>query len=212
MSEHGPRTITPSTLRGRGTGIIVCAIFAALWANWANPMLSGLPGIYGWVAIFVVAAISGTLLVAGATTIRRGRRLSRAIGVGDTAPRGMRRGFMVVLIGEIVALNIAAYLLIGHHMAQYLAPAVAVVVGLHFLPLAKIFRAPYFFITAIVMTLAGVLAAVAMATGNSATAANGIADLVCAGALWGTGFTSWFHVHKAIAGSPAIVAATDSAY
>lgn len=209
MSEHEPRRVTPSTLRGRGTGIIVCAIFAALWANWARPMLSGLPGIYGWTA--VVAALSGALLVAGVAAIRRGRHLSRATGIGDRAPRGMRRGFMLVLIGEIVALNIAAYLLISHRMAQYLAPAVAIVVGLHFLPLAKIFRAPHFFITAIVMTLAGVLAAVAMVTGSSATAANGIAELVCAVALWGTGFTSWFQVRKAMAGHRAINAAAGPA-
>jgi len=53
---------------------------------------------------------------------------------------------------------------------------------------------------------------VAMATSSSVTAANSVADLACAIALWGTGFVSWSRVRKAIAGSPAIVAATDSAY
>lgn len=198
MDEYTTPAITPSALRGRGTGIIVCAIFAALWANWASPLLSGLPAAYQWVAIFIVAAISVALLVAGVTMIRRGRHLSQATGVGDTAPRGMRRKFMLVLLGEIVALNIAAYLLIGHHMAQYLAPAVAVIVGLHFLPLAKIFRSPHFFATAAVMTLAGILAAAAMAAGSHAATAGGIADLVCAIALWTTGFTTWRGMRKAM--------------
>jgi hypothetical protein len=198
-------------MRGRGTGIIVCAIFAALWANWAGAMLSRLPATYRWTAILFVVAISGTLLVAGVAMIRRGRRLSQATGIGDTAPRGMRRKFMLVLVGEIVAFNIAAYLLIGHHMVQYLAPAVAIVVGLHFLPLAKIFRSPHFFATAAVMTLAGILAAAAMATGSSATAANGIADLACAITLWATGSASWLRVHRAIADTQAITAAADPA-
>jgi len=212
MSGNEPRTVTPAALRGHGIGIIVCAVFAALWTNWASPMLSALPATYGWTAIFVVAAISGTLLLAGVSTIRSGRRLSRTTGIRDAAPRGMRGKFTLVLIGEVAALNVAAYLLIGHHMAQYLAPAVAVVVGLHFLPLAKIFRAPHYFVTAGVMTLAGILAAVAMANGSSATTANGIADLLCAMALWGTGFTSWLRMHKAVADSHAIVAATDSTH
>lgn len=200
MDEYTTPAITPSALRGRGTGIIVCALFAALWANWASPLLSGLPATYQWAAIFVVVATSGTLLVAGIAMIRRGRRLSQATGMGDTAPRRMRRKFMLVLLGEIVALNIAAYLLIGHHMAQYLAPAIAVIVGLHFLPLAKIFRSPHFFATAVAMTLAGVLAVVAMATGSREVTAASIADLVCAVALWTTGFITWRGMRKAAVG------------
>jgi hypothetical protein len=96
-------------------------------------------------------------------------------------------------------------------MAQYLAPAVAVVVGLHFLPLAKIFRSPHFFATAIVMTLAGILSAAAMATGSSATTANGIADLACAITLWATGFASWLRVRQAMAGTQTNTAAADPA-
>ncbi|MGH8183554.1 MAG: hypothetical protein ACREPH_07840 [Rhodanobacteraceae bacterium] len=199
MNEHATPAITPSALCGRGTGLIVCAIFAALWANWARPLLMGSPADWMWAAAAIVAVVSGALLLAGVSMIRRGRRLSQVTGTGDTAPRRMRSGFKLVLIAEIVALNIAAYFLISHHMAQYLAPAIAVVVGLHFLPLAKIFRAPHFFATAVVMTLAGVLAAVAMATGSPVVTANGIVDLVCAAALWGTGFATWRRTHKATA-------------
>lgn len=206
MNPLASQSITPSAVRGGGIGIIVCAIFAALWTNWAGPLLSGLPRPYGWAAAFVAAATSGTLLVAGVAMVRRGRRLSLATGAGDSAPRAMRRGFILVLVGEIVALNAAAYLLISHHAVQYLASAVAVVVGLHFLPLAKLFRAPHFFATAAVMTLAGVLAAVAMAAGSPAVATAGTANLVCAVALWGTGFISWFRVRKAVVGSDAAVA------
>lgn len=208
MSEHAIPAIPPSALRGHGIGLVVCAIFAALWANWARSLLAGSPAAYVWAAAVIVAVFSGALLLAGLSMIRRGRRWSQATGIGDTAPRNMRKKFIWVLIGEIVALNIAAYFLISHHMAQYLAPAVAVVVGLHFLPLAKIFRSPHFVATAAVMTLAGILAAVAMATGSPALTANGIVDLACAAALWGTGFVSWSRVHKATA--PSAAAATRS--
>lgn len=208
MNEHATQAVTPSALRGRGIGLVVCAIFAALWANWARSLLTGSPAAYVWAAAVIVAVFSGALLLAGVSMIRRGRRLSQATGIGDTTPRAMRKKFIWVLIGEIVALNIAAYFLIGHHMAQYLAPAVAVVVGLHFLPLAKIFRSPHLVATAAVMTLAGILAAVAMATGSPAPTANVIVDLACAATLWGTGFATWRRTHKATA--PGAAAATRS--
>ena len=200
MNEHAAPAIPPSALRGRGIGILVCAIFAALWAIWARPLLAGTATAWVWAAALIVAAVSGVLLLAGATMIRRGRRLSQATGMGDTAPRPMRRRFMLVLVAEIVALNIAAYFFIGHHMAQYLAPAIAVIVGLHFLPLAQIFRAPHFFATAVVITLAGIVTAAAMATGSPAVTANGIVDMVCAVALWGTGFVSWRGLRMAASG------------
>lgn len=202
MDRHEPRSITPPALRGPAIGIIVSGLFAALWANWSSPLLSRLPAPYGWVAVCVVVAASGTLLLAGVAMFLRARRPSLATG-GGSASRGVRRGFLVVLAGEIVALNIAAFLLASHHALQYLPPAVAVVVGLHFLPLAKLFRAPHFFATAIVMTMAGVLAAIAVAGGSPATAADGLAELACAVALWGTGAFSWFRVHQALAGSRA---------
>jgi hypothetical protein len=190
--------MTPAELRGRGTGIIVCAFFAALWAEWARPLLTDSPAAYVWIASAIIAAVSGTLLFAGVSMIRRGRRLAKATGVADTAPRSMQSKFKWVLIAEIVAINIAAYALINHHMAQYLAPAIAIIVGLHFLPLARVFRAPHYFVTAVVMTMAGILAAAVMMTGNSAVSANGIADLVCAIALWGTGFITWRRVHTSL--------------
>lgn len=207
MDRHPPRSITPSAVSGPATGVIACALFAALWANWASPLWSRLPAPYGWVAACVAVAASGTLLVAGVAMIRHARRVSRATGVSSCAPRGMRRRFWLVLAGEIVALNVAAYLLASQHALQYLPPAVAVVVGLHFLPLAKLFRAPHFFGTAVVMTLAGALAAVAVASGSSAIIVDGLAELACALALWATGFFSWFRVHRALAASRVVPAA-----
>jgi hypothetical protein len=207
MDARATPAITPSAVRGHGIGIVVCAIFAALWANWARPLLADSPRAWTWIATLVVVAISGILLLAGASMIGRARRLSRATHAGNGAPRGMRRGFALVLLAEIVALNIAAYLLVGHHMVQYLAPTVAIVVGLHFLPLARIFRSPHFFATAIVMTLAGSVAVAMIATGSPRMAANGVAELVCAATLWVTGFVSWRRTRNAVNGGDGIVAA-----
>ena len=179
---------TPATLRARGIGIIVCAGFAAVWANAAR---TGWTPPYTWLILLVTAVLSGALLVGGILLIRRGRRLSRARGDSGPPRRGMWRMFTVVLIAEIVALNILAYLLAGHHLIPYLMPGVAIIVGLHFFPLARTFHARHLNATATVMTLAGIAAVVTIAVGGPAGAASSVSDVVCALTLWATGFVSW---------------------
>jgi hypothetical protein len=61
------------------------------------------------------------------------------------------------------------------------------------------------------MTLAGIVAAAAIATGSPATTADGIAELVCAATLWATGFVSWFRMCRAITGRQGSIVATEPA-
>lgn len=189
MTANTLPLLTPATLRARGIGIIVCAGFAAVWANAAR---TGWAPVYTWLTLLVTAVLSGALLVGGIMLIRRGRRLSRLPGASGQPPRRMWRMFTVVLILEIIALNILAYLLAGHHLMQYLMPGIAIIVGLHFFPLARTFHARHLNTTAAVMTLAGAAAVWAIAVGSPATAASSVSDVVCALTLWVTGFVSWY--------------------
>lgn len=196
LAHMTPNTtpVTPATLRGRGIGIIVCAGFAAVWANAAR---TGWAPVYTWLTLLVTAVLSGALLVTGIMLIRRGRRLSRTRGPFPSSRRNIWRDFSVVLVAEIVALNIMAYLLAGHHLIQYLMPGIAIIVGLHFFPLARTFHARHLHATAVVMTLAGTAAVWAIATGSPAAATSSIADVVCVFALWATGFVSWHTTRSA---------------
>lgn len=198
MSHVAPAPLPAGVLRGRGIGIVVATAFAAAWVNWAKPLLLRLPGIWPWLVAVAVVATCVALMTAGIALIRRGRKLANGAADGSTR-RTMRRRFLLVLAGELVALNLAAFLLFRYDLPQYLPPAVAIIVGLHFFPLAPTFKAPHFHATASVMTLAGVAAVLAIAQGGNIVTADGLAEIACALTLWATAFVSWQRTRSALA-------------
>jgi hypothetical protein len=62
-----------------------------------------------------------------------------------------------------------------------------------------LFRARHYNITGTVMTLAGIVATVAMLSGSPAVPTDSLSDLACALALWGSGFFTWHSTRKAFA-------------
>ena len=213
MATKPDGAATPFALRRQGIGIIVAVGFGALWAVWARAWLIHYPTVVPCVAYAIAAAVSVALMAAGFTTVRRARQRS---GEPDT-PAAVRsrigRQYWIVVIAEVVVLNIAAATLLGHNHGEYLASVFAIIVGLHFFPLARIFRAPHYHVTATLMTIAGGAATLAIAAGAPAVMAAGLADIACAVVLWGTAFVSWQHTRRA-AGSryPPAVAGTLSAH
>lgn len=189
----------------QGSGIIIATVFGALWASWANPLFTRAPQAWFWAYIAAVAAISIALLVAGIAIIRRGLRLPRE--ASNATRRRIRRDYIITVVVEVVALNIAANLLITHHMMSYLPAAFAVIVGLHFFPLAWIFRTRHYHATAVLMTLAGILAILTLAGGAPAETTGSLAAAACALVLWGTAALSWRQAHNAFA-DDAMVPAT----
>lgn len=184
-------------VRGRGIGIIVGSLFAVAWANWARLSLRQLPDGWAWMAAVAVTTITVALVVTGISLVRRARGL--AAGSSPFARTRMRRRFWLILAGEIIALNLVAFVLFARGAPQYLAPAFAIIVGLHFFPLAPTFNAPHFRVTGTVMTLAGVIAVLLIADGSPAGTTAGIADIACALTLWATAFVSWQRTRRALA-------------
>ncbi|MGH8183567.1 MAG: DUF7010 family protein [Rhodanobacteraceae bacterium] len=198
-------------LSRQGSGIIIATVFGALWAAWANPLFTRAPQAWFWVYALTVAAISTVLLAAGIAVIRRGSRLPRE--TSNAIRRRIRRNYIMTVVAEIVALNIAANLLITHHMMSYLPAAFAVIVGLHFFPLAWIFRMRHYHATAALMTLAGTLAILALVDGAPADIPGSLAAAACALVLWGSAALSWWQAHNAItddATVPATLPATQA--
>lgn len=70
-------------------------------------------------------------------------------------------------------------------------PVIAIIVGLHFYPLASLFAAGRYPVTASVMTLAAIAGSALLASGGPADLINAAVELVCALTLWTTGFASW---------------------
>lgn len=209
MGRHESQAITPSALRWRGVGFIVVAFFAALWATWAITTLMTPPSVATWLGYIVTAIPTVALVAMGIHTMLRTRHLPPP-GITTSRPaRKTRRNYILVVVAEVIALNVAVNLLLTHHMAQFLPAAVAIIVGLHFFLLARVFRALALHVVGAVMTLAGTLAIFAIALGSSTAMANGCTELACAAALWASSFASWQHMRKSAAACSSVLETTE---
>jgi hypothetical protein len=71
------------------------------------------------------------------------------------AARG-RRIIGWALGGEGLAIALVSNLMVGRGLIAFIVPAVAIIVGLHFLPLAKLFKVKIYYAVGVLITLAGI--------------------------------------------------------
>jgi hypothetical protein len=106
------------------------------------------------------------LLIAGivlaASIVALGRRAStfprRAVALSAqqiTAGREVGRRFYIVAGIEFAAMFIAVVVLRALHFPDYILCAIALIVGIHFLPLAPLFKSPLYYVTGSVGCLIG---------------------------------------------------------
>jgi hypothetical protein len=181
-------TLSRAALRGRSMGVLACAAFGALWASSALSLGAPTLGNVGYV---VIALITGSLLSLAIGMLRRSRQMSTAHDPAQPAQRRTNRCFLAIFAAEIVLINIVAVVLNHHHALDYLMPTIAIVVGLHFYPLASLFRVPRYHVTATVMTVAALIGVLALAAHAPSDTVNVSVDAVCALTLWITGVFSW---------------------
>lgn len=125
--------------------IWVLNIFAALWGV-AGIMVGHLPA---WVA-FVPIAISGALLMWAS---------GHPVGTGDpVAGSHVGRVVAIATALEIIAILITEKVLITLHLPAALMPAVVIIVGLHFFPLARGIPVPIYYRTGGALVAVGLVA------------------------------------------------------
>ena len=128
---------------GSGLGALVAGMFGMGWLGW------GLGIAHAFTPIVIILFDVFGILVLGSSIyfIRKGRALRRNYPASsDPLAQRMRKQFIVVVILEFTAIAILSMIAYVFHR-PYLAPVLAaIVVGLHYLPLGKIFRqARYYF-------------------------------------------------------------------
>lgn len=127
------------------SGIWVLNIFAALWGV-AGIMVGQLPS---WLA-FLPVALSGALLLWASR---------QPIGTGNpVAGNHVGRVVGIATAFEVVAIVATEYVLIHLHLPTALMPAVVIIVGLHFIPLARWIPVPLYYRTGGALIGVGLLA------------------------------------------------------
>lgn len=128
---------------GIGRGTMVCAFFGAVWLG------LGLAAA-GKFSLGVVIAFSACCLglFAGALfLIRRGQALRPKTQAHPERHAAMRKQFMWIVIAEVVVCAAIAWACGTRNRGDLIPVGIAAVVGLHFLPLARTFRAPVYYVT-----------------------------------------------------------------
>jgi len=146
-------------------GGIFLSLFGATWLCGAGYEYAGanLPLL----AAIVIAALA---LTAWAIATFRARRRSFAGTDDPTGAKRIRKGFMIVNTVQWSSIGVAVLLLnITGHVA-WIMPAVILVVGLHFFPLAKLLRYGGYNLTALALVLVAVLTFLFGGSGNASIA------------------------------------------
>jgi hypothetical protein len=135
---------------GAGRGALIVAMFGAGLLGWglgvARAFNGAVGAAFGFTALFLWSW--------SIYTIRKGRLLRKQFPpVPASTRRALRRSFLLVVLIEVVALAFVFILSNQIHRPDLGADWAVMVVGLHYLPLAKIFRAPVLGVLGALITL-----------------------------------------------------------
>lgn len=163
--------MTANRVSSMGTGIMFFSAFGAAWLFWSMAIREEVS------AVTASAAFAGVLaLIAGAVYLKR--RAKQWPRVPDDPREGRLFGWVNAI--EWAAIFAAGFVCHRFHWDLYFPSAVTVIVGLHFYPLAGLFRNPLHYGTGTAL----VVWAVASAATVSADHLQGITTRGTGAILW----------------------------
>lgn len=135
---------------GAGRGALIVAMFGAGWLGWGLGEARAFTAVVGLTFGFT----EFFLLACSIYVIRKGRLLRNQYPpMPASAQRALRKSFLLVVLLEAVALVFVWTLASRLHRPDLGTDWCAMVVGLHFLPLARVFRSSHLGIIGILITL-----------------------------------------------------------
>ncbi|CAM3537638.1 hypothetical protein [Marinicrinis lubricantis] len=136
--EPVKRKIPAAAVRATASGVIFMALFGSIWAY------TGTMGLQGWNTpwLLVAAAVIGLALIAGAIAlIRASKALQHDL---PQQAAGYRKRilfwFNVIFAAEGLAIAATVMACIAAERTDWIPIFIAIIVGIHFFPLASLFR------------------------------------------------------------------------
>jgi hypothetical protein len=136
--EKKQHIIPEVAVKGIASGLIMMACFTLMWAGIA---FGGLNGNICWLGLLIFPVFSFVFIINAVKLFRIAKHFPKLTSEADIA-REKKTGkwFGIIFgaegLGIFIGINIVIYL--GH--PDLVIPVLALVVGLHFYPMAKIFR------------------------------------------------------------------------
>lgn len=181
---------------GLSIAAVIMVVFGFFWLGWGfsnSPLFTNFssgrlrPAIF-WIAFYGASLVFLRIAI---RALRRAHCLMKVSSPGSQRWRSrLGKQFRLISILEGIGCGIALFLSSHFHRMDLLAAGIGIVVGLHFLPMARLFRFPAYYITGIAIVLCGGLSMLLL-QGNPAT--------LCAGV--GAGTALWITAVYALARS-----------
>jgi tetrahydromethanopterin S-methyltransferase subunit G len=145
------------------SGIFFLTFFGGAWALWGTSFLQGALHIGAYV---LIGLITLAFFVIGARLSRYARTLPQATALEDVATgKRIGRWFGIVFGAEVVLILLAAILLSRFGAGRFIAPMIALIVGVHFFPLAGLFHVRAYYLVGALLCLLALIAIVALLLG-----------------------------------------------
>ncbi len=187
-------TIPGFAVRGVASGVFFMAFFGTLWAS------IGVGGLQGWGGSWlslVVVLIGIGLLLGGISLLLASRRLSNQ-GTNADAQQGRRTGiwFGSVFALEGIFIGVASVICNALNRFDLFFPIMALIVGVHFLPLAALFQVRAYYLVGTLLCLLSIITLFAVPErvqlgGQQLTAQWVVLGFGAAFILWGVGVGLW---------------------
>lgn len=183
-------SISKAAVHGPAIGTLFMAFFGLLWS------LTGVAGLQGWGGLYVLSIfVPGIALVfGGISLLRTSRKIETSLGPDQEAlsKEEKRLGFWFNLIFIVQGLAIGITIFVCNMMNQTdLIPIViTMIVGIHFYPLAILFKIRKYHITGSLLILLALIALLAIPASLS------IVGLGSALILYITGLLIWLDGRK----------------
>ena len=137
MTGH-QHTIPREAITGIGTGLMLMAVFTTIWSCIAN---AGLNGKDYHLVLIVFCLLAAILAAYGVFLFRNAKKFPESTSEADIAEKKCTGKWFGIIFGAeglgiFIAINVVTNL--GH--SDLVIPTIALVVGLHFYPLAKVFK------------------------------------------------------------------------
>lgn len=185
--------------RGSGIGVIFMAVFGTLWAG------TGVMGLQGWGFPYVELAaifVGIIMVIEGISLIHASQKMSNQVSE-DGARRLKRIGFLfnMVFIAEGLLIGIAIVICNLINQTDLIPGVIAIIVGVHFLPLASLFQIKVYYATGVLLCLLALITLLivpdtVMFGEHQILAPLSLLGFGCALILWITGLTLSLRLKK----------------
>lgn len=136
--EKEPHIVPAAAVKGNATGLFMMALFTMIWAGIAY---GGLHGTAYALLLFIFPLLSIYFIVKGIALFKIAKNFPKLTSEADIAEeKRIGKWFGIVFGAEGLGIFIGINIVVNLGYPELTIPVLALVVGLHFYPMGKIFK------------------------------------------------------------------------